>query len=234
MTRNADLSVDEDDAQDLLAAVELELHRRRFGQAVRLEVSAGISTDLLDMLVAEVDVPEDNVFLFDVPIDLGGLQDSPTGTASTCSPDPGRRWPRPGWPVGRHVRRPRRARRAGPSPLRVVRRLGRGLRDAGRGRSRRAGHQADPVPDRRRQPDRGRTDPASPGRQAGDRGGRAAGALRRAGQHRLGPDARGGRRAGRLRTGRPQDPLEDLAGGAARGRPDPPLLPRRGAATTTR
>ena len=41
VTRNADLSVDEDDAQDLLAAVELELHRRRFGQAVRLEVAAG-------------------------------------------------------------------------------------------------------------------------------------------------------------------------------------------------
>ncbi len=74
VTRNADLSVDEDDAQDLLAAVELELHRRRFGQAVRLEVASGISTDLLDMLVTEVDVPEDNVFLSDVPLDLGGLR----------------------------------------------------------------------------------------------------------------------------------------------------------------
>ena len=74
VTRNADLSVDEDDAQDLLAAVELELHRRRFGQAVRLEVAAGISTDLLDLLVAAVDVPEANVFLSDVLIDLGGLQ----------------------------------------------------------------------------------------------------------------------------------------------------------------
>jgi len=73
VTRNADLSVDEDDAEDLLAAVELELHRRRFGQAVRLEVEAGISTDLLDFLVGAVDVPEDNVILADVPIDLGGL-----------------------------------------------------------------------------------------------------------------------------------------------------------------
>jgi polyphosphate kinase len=74
VTRNADLSVDEDDAPDLLAAVELELHRRRFGEAVRLEVSSGISTELLDMLAAEVDVPEGNVFLADVPIDLGGLR----------------------------------------------------------------------------------------------------------------------------------------------------------------
>ncbi len=74
LTRNADLSVEEDESGDLLAAVELELHRRRFGQAVRLEVSTGISADLLDMLIAEVDVPEDNVYLFDVPIDLGGLR----------------------------------------------------------------------------------------------------------------------------------------------------------------
>ena len=38
VTRNADLTVDEDEAEDLLAAIELELHRRRFGQAVRLEI----------------------------------------------------------------------------------------------------------------------------------------------------------------------------------------------------
>ncbi len=75
VTRNIDLSVDEDEAGDLLAALELELHRRRFGQAVRLEVSSGISTDLLDMLVAEVDVPETNVYLGDAPLDLSGLAD---------------------------------------------------------------------------------------------------------------------------------------------------------------
>ncbi len=75
VTRNADLSVEEDEAGDLLAAVELELHRRRFGQAVRLEAASGISTDLLEMLIAEVDVPEENVYLFDVPLDLSGLRD---------------------------------------------------------------------------------------------------------------------------------------------------------------
>jgi polyphosphate kinase len=74
VTRNADLTVDEDDAQDLLAAVELELHRRRFGQAVRLEVAAGISIDLLDLLVGAVDVNEATVFVSDTPIDLGGLR----------------------------------------------------------------------------------------------------------------------------------------------------------------
>ncbi len=73
VSRNIDLSVDEHETEDLLAAVELELHRRRFGQAVRLEVSSGISADLLDMLIAEVDVSEDSVYLVDVPLDLSGL-----------------------------------------------------------------------------------------------------------------------------------------------------------------
>ncbi len=74
VTRNADLSIDGDESQDMLAAVEHELHRRRFGQAVRLEVAATISEDLLELLITSVDVPRDNVFLIDAPIDLGGLR----------------------------------------------------------------------------------------------------------------------------------------------------------------
>ena len=73
VSRNIDLSVDQDETDDLLAAVELELHRRRFGQAVRLEVSSGISTELLDMLITEVEVSEGSVYLVDVPLDLSGL-----------------------------------------------------------------------------------------------------------------------------------------------------------------
>jgi polyphosphate kinase len=73
VTRNVDLSV-EDEVEDWLAAVELELHRRRFGQAVRLEVSAGIPTDLLGMLVEEVGVAAESVLLSDVPVDLAGLR----------------------------------------------------------------------------------------------------------------------------------------------------------------
>lgn len=88
VTRNADLSIEEDEAEDLLAAVELELHRRRFGQAVRLEVSAGVSTELLEMLIAEVDVPEDNVYHFDVPIDLGGLRVLNELVRPELSPEP--------------------------------------------------------------------------------------------------------------------------------------------------
>ena len=43
VTRNADLALEEDEADDLLAAVEMELRRRRFGRAVRLEVAADMS-----------------------------------------------------------------------------------------------------------------------------------------------------------------------------------------------
>jgi len=44
VSRNADLSLDDEDAEDLLAAVEMELRRRRFGRAVRLEVPRVMST----------------------------------------------------------------------------------------------------------------------------------------------------------------------------------------------
>ena len=40
VTRNADLALEEDEADDLLVAVEMELRRRRFGRAVRLEIAA--------------------------------------------------------------------------------------------------------------------------------------------------------------------------------------------------
>ena len=40
VTRNADLTLEEEEADDLLAAVELELRRRRFRRAVRLEIDA--------------------------------------------------------------------------------------------------------------------------------------------------------------------------------------------------
>ena len=85
LTRNADVSVQEDDGGDLLAAVELELHRRRFGQAVRLEVSAGIATDLLDMLIAEVDVPEETSTSSMSRLTSAGSGGSPTATAPTSS-----------------------------------------------------------------------------------------------------------------------------------------------------
>ncbi len=73
VTRNADLVLDEDEADDLLAAVEMELRRRRFGRAVRLEVAGDMSDDMRDMLVHELDLAADDSYDIAAPLDLGGL-----------------------------------------------------------------------------------------------------------------------------------------------------------------
>jgi polyphosphate kinase len=73
VTRNADLVLEEDEADDLLAAVEMELRRRRFGRAVRLEVAAEMSDDLRDMLIRELDLGPDDLYEIAAPLDLGGL-----------------------------------------------------------------------------------------------------------------------------------------------------------------
>jgi polyphosphate kinase len=73
VTRNADLALGEDEADDLLVAVEMELRRRRFGSAVRLEINAGASPELRERLAAELEVPSDGVYVVDAPLDLGGL-----------------------------------------------------------------------------------------------------------------------------------------------------------------
>ena len=73
VTRNADLALEEDEADDLLVAVEMELRRRRFGSAVRLEVASGADPELVERLRAELDVPADGVYTVDAPIDLSGL-----------------------------------------------------------------------------------------------------------------------------------------------------------------
>jgi len=73
VTRNADFAVEEDEADDLLVAVEMELRRRRFGSAVRLEIDARVRPDLRTRLASELDVSEDAVYLVDAPIDLSGL-----------------------------------------------------------------------------------------------------------------------------------------------------------------
>ncbi len=61
VTRNADLTLEEEEADDLLAAVEMELRKRRFGRAVRLEVQHGISAEMLELLVRELDVESGDV-----------------------------------------------------------------------------------------------------------------------------------------------------------------------------
>jgi polyphosphate kinase len=73
VTRNADLTVEDEEADDLLAAIEMELRRRRFGKAVRLEVEDDISAEALELIRDELELTEADVFAHAAPVDLGGL-----------------------------------------------------------------------------------------------------------------------------------------------------------------
>ncbi len=73
VTRNADLTLEEEEADDLLAAVELELRRRRFGRAVRLEIDDTMTDEIRDLLVRELDIDDDAVYTLAGPLDLSGL-----------------------------------------------------------------------------------------------------------------------------------------------------------------
>jgi polyphosphate kinase len=75
VTRNEDLEVEEDDAENLLAALEKELLRRKFGPPVRLEVEESMDPEVLDLLVSELGVSESEVFHLPGPLDLRGLHD---------------------------------------------------------------------------------------------------------------------------------------------------------------
>ncbi len=75
VTRNEDLEVEEDDAENLLAALEKELLRRRFGPPVRLEVEESIDPRVLKLLISELEVDADEVFRLQGPLDLTGLND---------------------------------------------------------------------------------------------------------------------------------------------------------------
>ena len=73
VTRNEDVEVEEDDAENLLKAMERELLRRRFGPAVRLEIAQDVPQAIRDLLVRELGVTDHDVFQLPAPLDLTGL-----------------------------------------------------------------------------------------------------------------------------------------------------------------
>ncbi len=74
VTRNEDVEVEEDDAENLLLALEKELLRRKVGRPpVRLEVNDDIDPKMLELLVSELDINEREVFKVQGPLDLRGL-----------------------------------------------------------------------------------------------------------------------------------------------------------------
>ena len=68
--RNADLSIDEDEAADLLIEIEKQLKKRQWGEAIRLEVEANIDKRLLKTLRKELNLSEDAIFKINGPLDL--------------------------------------------------------------------------------------------------------------------------------------------------------------------
>ena len=239
VTRNEDLEVEEDDAENLLQALEKELLRRRFGPPVRLEVADDIDPHVLDLLVRELDVAEGEVYTLPAPLDLRGLNliadlDRPELHYPTFVPTTHRqlaevesRKPSDMFAAIRErdvllhhpydsfstsVQAFLEQAAADPHVLAIKQTLYRTQRR---------------LPDRRR-PDRRRR-----GRQAGARPRRDQGALRRAGQHLVGPQARAGRRARRLRHRRAQDARQAAPRRAPGGRAAASATATSAPATTT-
>ncbi len=73
VTRDADLEVDDDGAEDLLEALEDELRRRRLSPAVRLEVAEDMPSHVLGLLQRELQVAEADVQALPGPLDLSAL-----------------------------------------------------------------------------------------------------------------------------------------------------------------
>ncbi|CCH77204.1 Polyphosphate kinase (ppk1) [Nostocoides japonicum T1-X7] len=73
VTRNEDLEVEEDDAENLLTALERELTRRRFGPPVRLEVEESVDDHVMDLLVRELGVHDSELYRLPAPLDLRAL-----------------------------------------------------------------------------------------------------------------------------------------------------------------
>ena len=68
--RNADLTIDEDEADDLLKEIEKQIKKRAWGQVIRLEVSDDIDSKLLKYLKKELSIDEEGIFKINGPLDL--------------------------------------------------------------------------------------------------------------------------------------------------------------------
>ena len=198
VTRNADLTLDEDEADDLLVALEVELRRRRFGEALRVEIQSGMAPEFLDLLIEQLEIARSNVYVTDAPLGLHDL-----------------------WSLYK-IDRPE-LKGEGWSPL-TPRRLLSGERVGDIFEAIREGdvllhHPYESFTDCGLAYSRGRTG------QTGSRSRRAQGSLRRSREHLLG---QGPRRRGRSRglwhCGT-EDALQDGAGGAQRRGTHPPLRP---------
>ncbi|HEX8844791.1 MAG TPA: polyphosphate kinase 1 [Pyrinomonadaceae bacterium] len=75
VTRDADIEVREDKAADLLKAIEQTLRKRKFGTAVRLEVSKGMPEEMIKYLAGELDLTPEDVYVIDGPLKVDDLME---------------------------------------------------------------------------------------------------------------------------------------------------------------
>ena len=235
VTRDAELAIAEGEADDLLAAIESGLkRRRRMSAPVRLEVSASMSAQLRDLLAAELELERDVVYAVRGPLDLSALAE----LAALDRPDL-RQEPAPAWT------QPQLA--AGPKGtasdfFEVLKRgdvLVHHPYDSFQTSVEAFLAQAAADPDvlAIKHTLYRTSGPSNPVAltliRAAEAGKQVVtlvelqGALRRRGEHRVGAHARAGGRPRRLRPGGAQGAREGRARGASRGRGDPALLPHR-------
>lgn len=68
--RNADLTIDEDEAADLLKEIEKQIKKRQWGEAIRLEIADNMEPQLLEILMKELEIEESDVYKINGPLDL--------------------------------------------------------------------------------------------------------------------------------------------------------------------
>lgn len=68
VTRDADIEIREDEAEDLLRVIQQEIRQRRFGSPVRLEVSASMPDEMVDYLTESLDLLSEDVYVIDGPL----------------------------------------------------------------------------------------------------------------------------------------------------------------------
>jgi polyphosphate kinase len=73
ITRNADLSIDEEEAEDLLKEIQKQIKKRQWGKAIKLEVEKNADKRFVKLLKKELELKEDWVYEIGGPLDLTGL-----------------------------------------------------------------------------------------------------------------------------------------------------------------
>ncbi len=73
ITRNADIEIEEEEADDFMELLEEGLKLRRHGEIVRLEIGADADQDLIDFLNEHLNVFKEDIYKYRIPLNLGGL-----------------------------------------------------------------------------------------------------------------------------------------------------------------